>query len=210
MSLKHSLWIDSRGPALGSLQAAIYIWRRPCACSAPAGACSFTAGASSVQARFSPVTVQTRCLPGPSRCLLDAGSATASAGSVPAGAGSVLAWFPPVPVRCRLGPRRGRLDAGSVPVGRRRCWLGAALVPAGASSVPVHFLFIQIKYHRLPRDQSALIPQTSYCIHASISGLPGPTTSSGLKCAFMRDPRSASPKSQSAHHKDWKSFGRLP
>ena len=91
------------------------------------------------------------------RCRLDAGSVTAGAGSVPAGASSVqarcrlgacsvLAWFPP------LGSRR------LVPAGA-----ASGSAPTGVGSVPVHFLFTQIKYHHLPRNQSALTPQNSHC-----------------------------------------------
>ena len=112
------------------------------------------------------------------------------------------------PRLCRLGPRLCRLGAGSVPAGldAGNVPSGAGSAPTGVASVPVHFMFTQIKYHRLPTDQSALTPQklgqNSDCIQAM------PT--SDLTCASMRDPRAASPKSQLAHHNDWMSIRRRP
>ena len=111
-----------------------------------------TAGAGSVPAR--PVTVPARYWLGPRRCRLGSRLCWLGAGSVTAGAGSVPARIPPVPA-CR-GSVPARLSAGSV----------LAQFPHVPARFPCQFLFIQMKHHRLPRDQSALTLQSSDCIQA--------------------------------------------
>ena len=139
-----------------------------------------------VQARSPPGMVPARCQLGPRQCRLGPRRCCLCH------------------CQCLLGPRQRRLGAGSVPAG-----LDAGYVPSDAgsaatcvSSVPLHFMFTQIRYHRLPTDQSALTPQNSDCTQAM------PT--SDLTCASMRDPRAAYPKSQLAHHNDWMSIRRRP
>ena len=131
-----------------------------------------------------------RSPPVPARFRLDCGS-------VPGGAGSLLAWLPPLPARCRLGSRW--------------CWLGAGSVPADAGSVPVpqwHSLFTQIKYHRLPRYQSALTPVNSYCIQA-MPLIPGSHHYLGPYVCINAQSSCSISKRQSAHHNDWMSFRRV-
>ena len=139
---------------------------------------SGNSGSVPAQCRLGP----RRCRLGHHRCLLchrwrrwqlNAGSVPAVACSVtpvpsrsmPARSQQVPAWFPLVQARC---PPELGADlvlawfpplSGSVPA-------GACSASISVGSVPVHFLFTQIKYHRLPGDQSALTLQNSYCIQA--------------------------------------------
>ena len=117
------------------------------------------------------------CKLGHRRCRLDACSVHTGAGSLeytvcclylyavcisssrwgrrrPAQTPQVPARFPLVQARSWLGSCRSSAPSG------------AGLAPTGVGSIPVHFLIIQIKYLRLPSDQSALTPQNSDCIQA--------------------------------------------
>ena len=127
----------------------------------PARSPQVPARSPSVPALSSLAPVAAQCRLGPRSCLLS----HASARSMPARSQQVPAWFPLVQARC---PPELGADlvlawfpplSGSVPA-------GACSASISVGSVPVHFLFTQIKYHRLPGDQSALTLQNSYCIQA--------------------------------------------
>ena len=106
----------------------------------PTSAILVPASAGSMLAQFPPVPAGCLCSCS-SRCRLGADSVPASAG-----------WLDSR--QCWLSACLVPAIAGSVRLGSRRCRLGASLVlacagsvSASASSVPVHFLFAQIKCH---------------------------------------------------------------